>query len=521
MKRLHHSSWLVAIQRVPPVTWLGLTLVVAVLCWQFAVKDVRVVKRDLDLDRRVKRLEGEVRLKLQHLSEGLVTELKRTDTIVEGYAERSEMDEASWLLERLEAVESLSLVKVSADDKIEQFILTGNQNEFERVGFLPRENRFYWGDKLEVELSSGWVQVSQKFISYQRSWSEGVGGDRWISCYLFSRVELQRYLDDYLQQWFQQSLANLRIEGAGYRLVGSQELRSLLPSGGRNADRLVNLSSPLANWQLHLWYPMETERRYEPVLLLLGSLFTLIFFSFFIAGGIWRARERRTAIEQTTFLNRVTHDLRTPLTNMLLTIDLTEEEIEDRVQSVERLKTLKDDVKQLNHLIENALDYSRGVRQQSLESVNPAEYINDVLASFSASFRQREIELECEGLDGLPSSLTFHTDVVKRVLYNVLDNACKHGGRGKWVGVNVWLQGLMLHVTVADRGVGIGSGGLENLLEKAKATRTSLTDTGGSGLGLLITQELLAAVNGEIRLLESTQGTKFELMFPVEMEDRS
>jgi signal transduction histidine kinase len=106
---------------------------------------------------------------------------------------------------------------------------------------------------------------------------------------------------------------------------------------------------------------------------------------------------------------------------------------------------------------------------------------------------------------------------LRRVLYNLLDNALKYTPAGGRVEVSAGYGGGSWSVTVADTGVGISPEHLAHVFERFYRADPARTGEGsGAGLGLAICHSIVKSLGGAITLESSAgRGTKVRVTFPV------
>ncbi len=224
-------------------------------------------------------------------------------------------------------------------------------------------------------------------------------------------------------------------------------------------------------------------------------------------------------LEQTTSRRRdlladVTHELRTPLT----IIQGNLEGILDGVYPADEahLRPAFEEIRQLSRLIDDLRTLSlaeSGALQLNREPTDLEVLAEDVASSFRAFADDEGIHLAVEIASGLPL-VEIDPVRVREVLVNLTANALRHTPRGGSVTIGAIRDGSgeKITVEVRDDGEGISPDDLPLIFERFYKSR----DSGGSGLGLTIAKNLVAAHGGEIRA-ESTpgRGTIIRFTLPV------
>jgi signal transduction histidine kinase len=224
-------------------------------------------------------------------------------------------------------------------------------------------------------------------------------------------------------------------------------------------------------------------------------------------------------LEQTTTRRRdlladVTHELRTPLT----IIQGNLEGMLDGVYPADEahLRPAFEEIHQLSHLIDDLRTLSlaeSGTLQLNREPTDLEVLAEDVASSFRALADDESIHLAVEIVPGLPV-LEIDPVRVREVLVNLTANALRHTPQGGHVTIAALRDGSgdKITVEVRDDGVGIPPDDLPLIFERFYKSK----DSGGSGLGLTIAKNLVAAHDGEIHA-ESTpgRGTIIRFTLPV------
>ncbi|MCP3143745.1 sensor histidine kinase [Pyxidicoccus xibeiensis] len=217
------------------------------------------------------------------------------------------------------------------------------------------------------------------------------------------------------------------------------------------------------------------------------------------------------------FLLVASHELKTPLTSLSLTLETMERKHPAALEEPkERLKRARRQVTSLIGLVDDLLDVGR-IQQGHLELRQAPVSLGSLLAEVIASFRplapRHHLTLELpQGevpVKGDAARLT-------QVFNNLLDNAIKYSPEGGAVRVKLMRGEGLARVSVSDEGVGIPAEQFPELFERFFRARTTTTKSfGGLGLGLYITRNLVERHGGRIDVQsEVDQGTTFVVTFP-------
>ncbi len=215
------------------------------------------------------------------------------------------------------------------------------------------------------------------------------------------------------------------------------------------------------------------------------------------------------------FLRGVSHNLQTPLTSIRAYVDqlraASEEAAEDR-----RLQIVAEQADRLTRLVRQLLTVTRleaGVLRPEAEviAMNPR-----VRRAWEALNAGAAFELRDEARGWLAVA---DPDQVDQVLWALLDNAVKYGGRDGKVDVLISADETIdrLHVTIADHGPGVSEADRDRLF--TRFSRGAMQASGeGTGLGLYVSRQLLLTMGGELWLEPKRDGlgAAFTLSLPGE-----
>ena len=115
-----------------------------------------------------------------------------------------------------------------------------------------------------------------------------------------------------------------------------------------------------------------------------------------------------------------------------------------------------------------------------------------------------------------PISYAVHNRPLERILTNLIDNALKFSPTGSPINLTLSENGERIEISVQDEGIGIQPEHLPRIFERTfRVEHSRNNETGGSGLGLYIANELAKQIGGTINV-ESTPevGTKMTVSIP-------
>lgn len=196
--------------------------------------------------------------------------------------------------------------------------------------------------------------------------------------------------------------------------------------------------------------------------------------------------------DRTQMLAAISHDLRTPITRMKLRIQFIDE--------TSLFNSLHADLDEMEKMINETLSFARedsaNEKKMKIDLVSLLQSIcdenNDIGHSVHFQARHHRVPIL-----GRPLAL-------KRAFTNLINNAVRFG---KHVDVLIYTKHKNIFVRIADDGPGILEKDLEKVFEPFYRSEYSRNrDTGGVGLGLAVTRDIIVRHNGKIKLKNARQG---------------
>ena len=222
--------------------------------------------------------------------------------------------------------------------------------------------------------------------------------------------------------------------------------------------------------------------------------------------------------QQERWVSDVAHELKTPLTALMLVSDQLETTVSDgdgilveRLQrELRRLQLLVEDLLELSRL-ENILPHE----QESYTPVYLQELVDGAWNSIRPLADRREVTLSLSTQE--PGPMLGDQRRLHRAVLNLLDNALRFSPQGGTVAVKILPSGGWWLVCVRDHGPGLSERDLSNMFQRFYRGDPSRTrsNQSGSGLGLAIVQQIAVNHGGRVQARNHPGGgTSIELLLP-------
>ena len=224
---------------------------------------------------------------------------------------------------------------------------------------------------------------------------------------------------------------------------------------------------------------------------------------------------------QTDFVANVSHELKTPLTNIKsYTETLLDGAIDDRDTADHFLEIINSEADRMNRLVKDLLQLSRLDNNQDITNIketNAVMLVDTAVTKIQITAAGKKQQLNKLYDNAKDIRVNVDRDKFEQVILNVLTNAIKYTEEGGRIDVDVFEQAGSCKIIVSDNGIGISAEALPRIFERFyRVDKARSRAMGGTGLGLAITKQIVENHGGTITA-ESAEGkgTKMIIELPL------
>ena len=219
------------------------------------------------------------------------------------------------------------------------------------------------------------------------------------------------------------------------------------------------------------------------------------------------------------FSSHVSHELKTPLailrgeSELALKSKHSSEEyrsmIKSNLEEIDRMTKIVNDL-----LLLTKLDYQPEVF--NFESFDLADFFKEMADSAKILADAKDVRVTQDMADGKHVQLYGDQAHLRRLFFNLINNAVKFTPAGGTIGLRAGLEGKYALISVSDTGVGISESNLSKIFEKFFHTEDETASVPGNGLGLSIAQAVARIHDGDIQVKSAVgAGSIFTVRLPL------
>lgn len=195
----------------------------------------------------------------------------------------------------------------------------------------------------------------------------------------------------------------------------------------------------------------------------------------------------------------ISHDLRTPVTVLkgyieMLYLQSQKEALSPAMRAT--VEKMQSNSQELVHSVNNLFNMAKiqsGDMILNIQKVNLTQVCHEIILEFYDLLERENFNVEVN-IEDKPLYANVDTEAVQRILKNLIDNAIKYGGAGKFLGISLYEEDSHICIAVEDHGAGISEKDKKHIFTRAYTADRKI----GNGLGLAISQGLANSMGGSI-----------------------
>ena len=340
------------------------------------------------------------------------------------------------------------------------------------------------------------------------------------SCYLLMRNQMEwASLDTLIRNDLQYYNINLDYE---FDIVEKGAIAEPVSNGNvyknDNLEKVLNSSG----YELRLRFPERSEfikAQIGYIFISSIALLLLVSVSFILIYKFYR-REKKLTGNIIDFINNMTHEFKTPLTNISLANGMISknEFVERDEKLASYTKVIRDEHKRLKDKVEVLLKatISDSVQSTGFEIFNAAAEIKNVADTFIIRINERNGSLKINSA-GNNFSISGNIEMFQIAIGNLIDNAIRYCNKPPVINIKIDSFREIVTISIEDNGIGISKENIPQIFEKFYRVPTGdIHDNEGFGLGLYFVKKTISQMKGTISVSsQAGDGSIFKIELPI------
>jgi two-component system sensor kinase FixL len=229
-------------------------------------------------------------------------------------------------------------------------------------------------------------------------------------------------------------------------------------------------------------------------------------------------KEKELGLLKSRFVSIASHEFRTPLTSVQLSVSLIEKYAEpfNSPNIVKHVGKIKSAVGNLTSILNDFLSLEKlesGMQEPTYNDFDLVQFAEGITEEMQVLAKQNQNIIYQH--TGVKSTVRLDQNLLKNCIVNLVNNAIKYSGENTFIGFTTEINKRECIITVSDNGIGIPEADQKHLFEAFFRAHNTGTIP-GTGLGLNIVARYTSLMNGKIDFKSDVnQGTLFTITFPM------
>lgn len=212
-------------------------------------------------------------------------------------------------------------------------------------------------------------------------------------------------------------------------------------------------------------------------------------------------------------ISDISHQLKTPLSNIMMYSDLLESEELNTEKRIEFTKRLNDEIDKIDWLLKSLLNMSRleiGAIDFKVEELPIKETITQSISSVFGKAYEKKIVIELN--DFMDRKLVHNRKWTVEAMTNILENAIKYSNSGTMITVSFEVREIYSRIVIQDQGMGIEQSEYNDIFKRFYRSE-KVKKYQGAGIGLYLSRLILTKEGGNITVQSNPGGGSFFSVF--------
>lgn len=252
------------------------------------------------------------------------------------------------------------------------------------------------------------------------------------------------------------------------------------------------------------------EIAFDVSLLILGAISFLVIVTVIVLLSVFLVREILEVRRQDSFIDSVTHELKSPLASIRLCLETLERPDLPVEKQASLRGMMQADVARLTSFIDDVLQASRvaggAIGGLNVSTLELGRWLDELTQTVEARLELEPGTIQVDSADGL--NVRTDESSLEIVLRNLLGNAVKYSSETPSIAVRATSDGRQVRIEVQDQGIGIEQQDLTRIFSRFyRAPRSDVRKRRGTGLGLFVASALAKHLGGTLQAHSDGPGT--------------